>query len=160
MKTILLIEDNFNILENLAEYLEMEGYKTLLTNSGKKGIALAKKFLPDLIICDVLMPKMDGHEVLRLLLDDDITSEIPFIFSTSMAEKKDQLEALKLGADGYMIKPFELETLLEVAKKCMQCGSKRHNCTFNRLQINLYRLHLGVPCFESPLCKKGVVTIN
>lgn len=143
MKTILLIEDNANILENLAEYFEMEGYKILVTNNGKKGVELARKFLPDLIICDVLMPKMDGHEVLRLLLDTDKTSEIPFIFSTSMSEKIDKTEALKLGADDYIIKPFEVETLLEAAKKCIKCGSKRHSCTFKRLQINLYRLQMG-----------------
>lgn len=151
MKTILLIEDNANILENLGEYLEMEGYKILLTNSGKKGVALARKYVPDLIICDVLMPKMDGHEVLRQLLDTDTTSEIPFIFSTSMAEKNDQIEAFKLGADDYIVKPFELETLLEAAKKCMKCGSKRHNCTFSRLQISLYRLRLNDTMLRSSI---------
>jgi DNA-binding response OmpR family regulator len=151
MKTILLIEDNAFILENLGEYLEIEGYKILLANSGKKGLALARKYLPDLIICDVLMPKMDGHEVLRLLLDTDRTSEIPFVFSTSMAEKNDQMEAIKLGADDYIVKPFQIETLLEVAKKCMRCGSKRHNCTFSRLKISLYRLQLKETILRSAI---------
>ena len=126
MKTILLIEDNICILENLGEYLEMEGYKIMVANNGKKGVDLAREFIPDLIICDVLMPEMDGHEVLRLLLDTAKTYEIPFIFSTSMAEKIDRTAALKLGADDYIIKPFALETLLKMVRVWIKSGSVRH----------------------------------
>jgi DNA-binding response OmpR family regulator len=126
MKTILLIEDNVNILENLKEYFEMEGYKILLANNGKKGIELANKFLPDLIICDALMYEMDGYEVLRLLLKSTKTYGIPFIFSTSMSEKVDRSEALELGADDYIIKPFELETLLKISKMWIASGSRRY----------------------------------
>jgi DNA-binding response OmpR family regulator len=125
MKTILLIEDNSNILENLTEYLEIEGYKILVASNGKKGVEIAREFIPDLIICDVLMPDMDGHEVLRLLLDTAKTYEIPFIFSTSMSEKIDRSAALKLGADDYIIKPFELEKLLKMAKIWIKSGSVR-----------------------------------
>jgi CheY-like chemotaxis protein len=82
MKTILLIEDNFQILENFTEYLEIEGYKILGASNGKIGVELAIEFLPDLIICDVLMPGMDGYEVLYLLLATSKTHKIPFIFST------------------------------------------------------------------------------
>ncbi|MBC7865099.1 MAG: response regulator [Bacteroidia bacterium] len=114
MKTILLIDDNAEILENLTEYLEMEGFKILAAGNGKKGIELATEFLPDLIICDVLMHTMDGHEVLHLLLQTAQTAEIPFIFSTSMSEKVDRAEALKLGATDYIIKPFEPEVLLKM----------------------------------------------
>ena len=138
MKTILLIEDNTDILENLTEYLEMEGYIILVTNNGKKGIELAREFIPDLIICDVLMPEMDGYEVLRLLLGTGKTSEIPFIFSTSMSGKIDKDEALKLGADYYITKPFELETLLKVAKECIKFGSKRRRYIFKRSRINSF----------------------
>jgi CheY-like chemotaxis protein len=126
MRTILLIEDNKDILENLIEYLEMEGYKILFANNGKEGIELAREFIPDLLICDVSMPKMDGYEVLRLLLDTAKTHEIPFIFSTSNSEKVDRTKALELGADDYIIKPFELETLLVLAKKWIKSGSGRH----------------------------------
>lgn len=126
MKTILLIEDNYDMIENLTEFLKIEGYKILIARNGKKGIELAREFIPDLIICDVLMPDMGGHEVLRLLLDKAKTYEIPFIFSTSMSEKVDRSEALKLGADDYIIKPFELETLLKMAKLWIKSGSIRH----------------------------------
>jgi DNA-binding response OmpR family regulator len=135
MKTILLIEDNTDIRENLTEYLEMEGYKILAANNGEKGIGLAREYIPDLIICDVLMTEMDGYEVLRLLLNSDKTSEIPFVFSTSISEKINEREALKLGADDYLVKPFELETLLKVAKACMKSGGKKHKCIVKKLQI-------------------------
>jgi len=136
MKIILLIEDNTDILENLTEYLELEGYLVLATKNGKNGIELAREFKPDLIICDILMPEMDGFEVLRSLLNTTKTSGIPFIFSTSMSEKTDKAEALKLGADDYIVKPFELETLLKVAKTRIKSGSKRHKYTSDRFQIN------------------------
>ena len=125
MDTILVIEDNEDILENLTEYLEMEGYKILGANNGKKGIELAREFIPDLIVCDVLMHAMNGHEVLRLLLNSHETFRIPFIFSTSMSEKVNREEALLLGADDYIIKPFALQDLLKVAKNCIQSGSTR-----------------------------------
>jgi CheY-like chemotaxis protein len=127
MKTILVIEDNEDILANLVEYLEMEGYKILVANNGKKGVELARESIPDLIICDVLMREMDGHEVLHLLLDSAETYEIPFIFSTSMSEKINREEALNLGADDYIIKPFELEHLLKMVKTWIKSGSKRHS---------------------------------
>jgi DNA-binding response OmpR family regulator len=126
VKTILLIEDNEDILENFSEYLEMEGYKILVANNGKLGIELSREFIPDLIICDVLMREMDGYEVLRILLGKAKTSKIPFIFSTSNSEKVDRAEALKLGADDYLIKPYEMETLLNMAKKWIKSGSSRH----------------------------------
>lgn len=126
MKTILLIEDNCNILENLTEFLEIEGFRILVASNGKMGIELAREFIPDLIICDVVMPDMDGHEVLRLLLATAITYEIPFIFSTSMSEKVDRSEALRLGADDYIIKPFDPEKLLLLANAWIKSGSTRH----------------------------------
>jgi CheY-like chemotaxis protein len=126
MKTILLIEDNISILENLIEYFELEGYKILFANNGKEGVEIARKSIPDLIICDVLMSEMDGHEVLRLLLDKSKTYEIPFIFSTSNSQKVDRTAALILGADDYIIKPFELEALLLMSKKWIKSGSDRH----------------------------------
>ncbi len=130
MKTILLIEDTIEILENLTEYLELEGYKILGTNNGKQGIKLAGEFIPHLIICDVRMREMDGHEVLRSLLEMSNTKEIPFIFSTSLSERINRAEAINLGADDYIIKPFEPETLLRMAKTWIQSGSKRHRMIF------------------------------
>lgn len=125
MKTILLIEDNRDIRENLIEYLEMAGYKIISAQNGKRGIELAIAFIPDLIICDVLMPVMDGHQFLVSLLETESTSQIPFIFSSSMFEKKDVEIALQNGADDYIAKPYEMEALLKVIEIRVKFGSKR-----------------------------------
>ena len=133
MKTILLIEDNADILDNLTEFLEIEGYKILVANNGKMGVELANEFIPDLIICDVYMRETDGHEVLRLLLKTAKTSEIPFIFSTSMSQTIDRVTSLNLGADDYIVKPFELETLLKMAQYWIKSGSKRNGLTYRNV---------------------------
>ncbi len=125
MKSILLIEDNIDILQNLAEYLELEGYHVYSTNNGDRGIEMALEFMPDLIICDMPRPGIDGYEVLRVLINNLSTTNIPFIFCTTMSEKINRSDALESGADDYIIKPFELETILEMAKLCIKRGSKR-----------------------------------
>ncbi len=127
MKTLLLIEDTTFILENLTEFLELEGYRVLATASGKEGVAMAKQFLPDLIICDVLMYEMGGHEVLRELMLTASTCDIPFIFSTSLSETQDCDASLAMGADGYLVKPFEPETLLKMIEKWLKKGVGQHN---------------------------------
>ena len=130
MKTILVIEDNPDILENIIEFLEMEGYRILSANNGKEGVEIARKFIPDLIICDVLMQEMDGHEVLHSLMESAKTNEIAFIFSTSMSENVDRAEALDLSADDYLVKPFELETLLSMVEIWLKSGSRRDTRTY------------------------------
>ena len=129
MKTILLIEDNNEILENFTEFLEIKGYKILGACNGKEGIELAMKFIPDLIICDVLMPEMDGYEVLHSLLETSATYQIPFIFSTSMSERVERIEALSLGADDYIIKPFDMDVLLKMIKIWIKTGRDKRIIT-------------------------------
>jgi DNA-binding response OmpR family regulator len=125
MKSILLIEHNPDILANLTEYFEMEGYRILSASTGKKGIQMALQFIPDLIICDMPEPGIDGLAVLKFVLNNAYTYKIPFIFCTTLCEKKHRLEALEQGADEYIIKPFALENILELAKACIIAGSKR-----------------------------------
>ena len=139
VQTILLIEDNPDILDNLAEFLEMEGYKILAATNGETGLKLAAEFIPDLIICDVLMHEMDGYQVLRLLLATTKTHEIPFIFSTSMSEKVDREEAMKLGAADYIVKPFELKTLLKMVKACIPSPVK---CEYEEIHSSSTIPHL------------------
>ncbi len=126
MKTILLIEDNNYILENLTELLNLEGFEILAANCGKDGVELAKKSHPDLILCDVMMYEMNGHEVLQELLNCAITRNIPFIFSTSCSEKIDKIESLALGADDYIVKPYEMEKLLVLINFWLNKGSKNN----------------------------------
>lgn len=125
MKTILLIEDNMDILDNLNEYLVMEKYKILVASTGKEGVKIAFDNIPDLIVCDVLMHEMSGYEVLRQLLASTKTSRIPFIFSTSLSENRDRIATLKLGADDFITKPYEPELLVQMAQNWISSGTRR-----------------------------------
>jgi DNA-binding response OmpR family regulator len=125
MKTILIIEGNSNFLDNLTEYFEREGFNVIGATNGRTGIDIARKSMPDLIICDFFVPVLNGLEVLTSLLSRHETYNIPFIYSTSMPEKKESLEAIKLGADKYFPKPYHLEVLLATVKNLIKSGSKR-----------------------------------
>jgi CRP/FNR family transcriptional regulator, polysaccharide utilization system transcription regulator len=113
MKTILLIEDNPDMRENTAEILELADYKVLTASNGKEGVSLARQSHPDLIICDIMMPELDGYGVLRMLGANPETSFIPFIFLTAKAEKTDFRKGMNLGADDYITKPFDDVELLD-----------------------------------------------
>lgn len=104
---ILLIEDNQEIRENIAEILELDGFEVLTAENGKEGLDLAQDELPDLIVCDIMMPVMDGYTVLYFLSKDSKTSDIPFIFLTAKAERFDFRKGMEMGADDYITKPFE-----------------------------------------------------
>jgi CheY-like chemotaxis protein len=106
-KTILVIDDNNDIRENTAEILELAGYKTLTAENGKKGVEAATKVKPDLIVCDIMMPELDGYGVLHLLRKNADTQNIPFIFLTAKTERSDFRKGMEMGADDYVTKPFE-----------------------------------------------------
>ena len=125
MKTILIIENKIDILENLTEAFELEGYKVLAANNGMKGVELAREFIPDLIISAILIGKISGYEVLKILLVGHKTSGIPFIFSTTKSEKIDREFAFELGVDDYIVKPYGLEEIYGMAKKWIKSGSER-----------------------------------
>lgn len=112
MKTILIIEDNPEIRENLSEILELDGYKVLSAADGLEGASMAKKELPNLILCDIMMPNLDGYGVLHTLSRNPDTMRIPFIFLTAKAEKIDIRKGMSLGADDYIVKPFDETDLL------------------------------------------------
>ena len=112
MKKILLIEDDRVMRENTAEILGLAQYEVVTAEDGKKGIQTAKEFSPDLIVCDIMMPKLDGYGVLHILSKDPETTAIPFIFLTAKAEKSELRKGMELGADDYLTKPFEETELL------------------------------------------------
>ena len=112
MKNILIIEDNEDIRENVAEILSLSDYKVITASNGKEGIESAQKNRPDLIICDIMMPGVDGYGVLHVLHKTPETQNIPFIFLTSKSERSDFRAAMELGADDYITKPFSGNELL------------------------------------------------
>ena len=111
MKTILIIEDDIVLRETTAEILELEGYKVVVAANGKRGIEQARIMLPDIIICDIMMPELDGYDVFKLLSEDETTKKIPFIFMSAKTEIKDIRKGMDLGADDYLTKPFSVEEL-------------------------------------------------
>ncbi|MEZ5043000.1 MAG: response regulator [Saprospiraceae bacterium] len=113
MKKILIIEDNLEVRENLAEILELSGYEAIMAENGKVGVQEARLKRPDLILCDVMMPELDGFGVLRILDQNPQTAEIPFIFLTAKTEKEDFRKGMNLGADDYITKPFDDVELLD-----------------------------------------------
>lgn len=112
MKKILLIEDNKDVRENTAEILKMAQYDVITAKDGKEGVEMAQKEKPNLIICDIMMPVLDGHGALHLLSKNEETSCIPFIFLTAKTERSDFRKGMEMGADDYLTKPFDDVELL------------------------------------------------
>lgn len=113
-KTILIIEDNTDVLENTSELLAIAGYKTLTANNGKEGLELARKNKPDLVLCDIMMPVLDGYGVLRAFENIPDITGTPFVFVTAKAENEDFRKGMDLGADDYLTKPFSGDDLIRI----------------------------------------------
>ncbi len=135
-RTILLIDDSDYIIEGTASLLRFEGYTVITASNGRDGLALAKQHHPDLIICDVSMPEMDGYTVLRHLRDDPDTASLRFMFLTARTEKSDMRMGMDIGADDYLIKPFSIEELLSA----IDAQWKKHEL----LQRNVEEIKLNV----------------
>jgi hypothetical protein len=118
MSTILLIEDNLEIRENTAEILELANYNVVTAENGKVGIEKANQVEPDVIICDIMMPVLDGYGVLHLLNKNEKLKDTPFVFLTAKTERQDFRKGMKMGADDYITKPFtEIELLNAIEQR-------------------------------------------
>ena len=118
MKTILLIEDNNDIRESAVEILELSGYKVLQAENGKTGVDLATEHKPDLILCDIMMPELDGYMTTRIIRKMKTPqSRIPIIALTADAMKGDKERCLDAGMSNYISKPFKLEEIEAVLKE-------------------------------------------
>jgi CheY-like chemotaxis protein/CRP-like cAMP-binding protein len=127
MKKILLIEDNVEVRENTAEILTLADYDVATAKNGKEGAELAQKLLPDLIVCDIMMPELDGYGVLHILSKKSETARIPFIFLTAKAEKADMRKGMALGADDYLTKPFDDTDLLNAIETRLRKSALQQN---------------------------------
>lgn len=131
MKKVLIIEDNTEVRENLAEILELDGYQCLTAENGKIGVEAAMENKPDLIICDIMMPVLDGFGVLKIINKNKDLMHIPFMFLTAKAEKTDFRKGMGLGADDYITKPFDDVELLEAIEMRLKKGEE-----YNKIREN------------------------
>lgn len=127
MPTILVIDDHNEIRENIEEILSLAGYNVTTADNGKKGIDLAVHQKPDLIICDIAMPELDGYSVLHLLRKKEDTTTTPFIFLTAKTERSDFRKGMELGADDYITKPFDDLELLNAIEARLKKANILHN---------------------------------
>ncbi len=127
MKTILIIEDDAQTRENLQLILEMEGFRALTAPHGKAGLEMANRMALDLVLCDVSMPELDGHGVLRELRAEPRTANVPFIFLTARGEKTDVRAGMNLGADDYLTKPLDAEDLLTAIETRLARHDRLHS---------------------------------
>jgi DNA-binding NarL/FixJ family response regulator len=143
MKKILVIEDHPHMRENLLIMLEMEGFKVLSAGHGRDGVDLARAELPDLILCDVMMPELDGYGVLQALRADPSTATIPFVFLSAKGEKVDLRTGMNLGADDYLAKPVGKEEVLSTIAARLQR---------QQLQEDHAQAQLGQLTFKADFC--------
>lgn len=139
MKKLFLIEDNVEMRENTTEILELAGYKVFSATNGKGGVAIALKEKPDLIICDIMMPVLDGYGVLHLLSKNSETASIPFVFLTAKAERNDFRKGMEMGADDYITKPFDdIELLNAVESRLKKSDLMRKEFSKNQEGLNQF----------------------
>lgn len=135
MKKILVIEDEAETLENLVLMLEMEGFKPFSAPNGRVGVEVAKRELPDVILCDVSMPEMDGYGVLESLRASGATVSIPFIFLTAKGDKKDLRTGMNLGADDYLTKPASAEDVLGAIRSRLDRHTEKERAAMAKVEL-------------------------
>lgn len=124
---ILIIEDQATMRRNVALMLQLEGHDALTAANGVEGLETALRERPDLILCDVMMPEMDGHAVLRSLRDNNELKHTPFIFLTAKGDRNDVREGLGLGADAFLTKPIAREDLLAAVNQWLSAANNESN---------------------------------
>jgi DNA-binding response OmpR family regulator len=145
MRTILVVEDDKSIREMLSLFLSQEGFHCVVAQDGLLGVQIAKEILPDLIICDVRMPNLDGYEVLEEIRADAALSHIPFVFLSGKSEARSIRQGMNLGADDYLVKPIDRRELIEAVHarlKSKPCKTKRclrvRQCSWARKQARIF----------------------
>ncbi|AFY69849.1 response regulator receiver protein [Thalassoporum mexicanum PCC 7367] len=116
MALILVIDDDRIVCELIVKTLDAQGFRAVSATSGEMGLRLAQQLKPDLVLCDVVMPTIDGYEVLEKLQQDPETIAIPFIFLTALDSSQDMRKGMNFGADDYLTKPISQEILIKAVK--------------------------------------------
>jgi DNA-binding response OmpR family regulator/DNA-binding CsgD family transcriptional regulator len=136
MTKILIIEDTVLLRENIADVLEQEGFEVIHADNGYSGIQMAREYHPNLILCDIVMPGMDGYDVLQFLKSEDGQLPFPFIFITALAERKNYREGMEMGADDYLVKPFTINELLNAINTRLS----KHNSVEKRIRLQIEKI--------------------
>lgn len=142
---ILVIEDERSVLQNTLEMLTLEGYDVRGAANGRDGVACAREYLPDLVICDIMMPEMNGYEVLAALRDFPATALTPFIFLTARTDRRDVRRGMNLGADDYLTKPFSVAELIDSVEARLRMSQSIQRITEERLNQLRDSVLLTVP---------------
>jgi CheY-like chemotaxis protein/two-component sensor histidine kinase len=140
MRKILVIEDETSVRNNIIELLNAEGYSPIGAKDGEEGVRLAWETIPDLIICDILMPNMDGFGVLARLKKEPRTITIPFLYLTALQERREMRKGMRLGADDFITKPFKREELLDAVR----VGLEKHQTIVDQVQLKLTDLRENI----------------
>lgn len=152
MQKLLLIEDETLIRENLAELLTLNGFTVYTASNGNEGIVHATQQQPDLILCDIMMPEMDGFQTLEVIRANPLLSNTPFLFLTAKADMTDTRKGMALGADDYLTKPFTMDTLLTAIRARLQREAQRKANTQILLQEQLRAMtNLSTHEYNTPL---------
>jgi DNA-binding NarL/FixJ family response regulator len=135
MKRILVMEDESQMRKNICTILKMEGFSFVAVENGREGVEIAKKEPPDLVLCDVMMPELDGYGVLEALRGNKATAGIPFIFLTAKGERADLRAGMNLGADDYLTKPISAEELLNAINARFQRHKEQEQSTLENAEF-------------------------
>lgn len=123
---LLIIEDNDDIRESTSEILQLANYEVFQASNGKQGVDLAIKLIPEVILCDIMMPELDGYGVLHLLSKREDTALIPFIFITAKVDRVEVRKGIEMGADDYLTKPFDdIELLSAIESRLKKRASEK-----------------------------------
>ncbi len=123
-KRLLLIDDDPNLILLVKDYLEFRGYKVITAENGREALEVLEQETPDMIICDVMMPEMDGYSLVKAIREDPKTSWIPVLFLSAKGQSQDRVKGLNIGADVYMVKPFEPEELVAQVESSLKQASR------------------------------------
>ena len=140
-KTVLVIEDEKDIRDSICEILKFEGYQVLSADNGAAGVDVMSRKKPDMILCDIMMPDLNGYEVLQKVKEIFPVSEIPFIYITALSERKDYRTAMNLGADDFLTKPFSVDELLNAVRVRLekaQTAEKRIRERIDRIEETIH----------------------
>ena len=119
-KKILVVDDEVDLVKTIQFSLEVEGYTVLVSNDGEDALSQARKESPDLILLDIMLPKLDGYKVCRLLKFDERYKHIPILMMTAKTQEKDKVLGMETGADEYITKPFDMDELMEKIKEYLK----------------------------------------